>query len=432
MLPHAQQTYNKTPPWVRKDSYLAQGLDQLPMQDTEPSPSSIPMTLQRAAPNSGKKRKAPDLSRCTPGSSHYNKISAIFGDAGRTLCVTPSPRLLQTNARRLRMPFSTTSSPKKLLSKANLVQDSERDDVSPGKENLLPLGGGVLSPPMPPPLETLVRSRSQSRGHTYQPSNNVTARGCYCVNELPSSGFNTPTGNGTINERTSPEEVIYPDLTPSQPILGHTKLLGATEQRGSGGTMLGIESWLTQVPDKSTPEFIDRPGEAHFSRGRSESPSRVCVPSRRDLSYTPPILSDESTDQAPARFPHPLTPRRYLSSPPKRKAPRLSPTKDGSLAGPTNEQFDIYEDECSHELVELSPTVEKYRKGRRPKRERCVSYWDDDVLPSLAGQTDASEETDGDRQPLCELHELTRAKGFVDGVENADFDFNIQLNARDT
>ncbi|KAI4282512.1 MAG: hypothetical protein L6R38_002856 [Xanthoria sp. 2 TBL-2021] len=432
MLPHAQQTSNKIPLWVRKDIHLAQGLDQLPMQDTEPSPSSTPMTLQRAAPNSGKKRKAPDLSRCTPGSSHCDKISAIFEDAGRTLCVTPSPRLLQTNARRLRMPFSTTSSPKKLLSKANIVRDSERDDTSPGKENLLPLSEGVLSSSTAPQLKTRMRSRSQSRGHTYQPSNNVIARGCYSVNELPSSGFNTPTGNGTINERTSHEEVIYPDLTRSQPMLEYTKLLGATEQRGSGCTMLGIESWLTQVPNKSTPEFIDRPGEAHSSSGRTESPLRVCVPSRRDLSYTPPILSDGSTYQAPARFPHPLTPCRYLNSPPKRKAPRLSPTKDGSLAGPTNEQFDIYEDECSDELVELSPTVEKYRKGRRPKRERCVSYWDDDVLPSLAGKIDAPEETDSDRQPLRELPELTRAKGFVDGVENADFDFNIQLNAGDT
>ena len=38
--------------------------------------------VQGAAANSGKKRKAHDLSRCTPGSNHCDKIPVIFEDGG--------------------------------------------------------------------------------------------------------------------------------------------------------------------------------------------------------------------------------------------------------------------------------------------------------------------------------------------------------------
>ncbi|CAL8576149.1 hypothetical protein XPA_002042 [Xanthoria parietina] len=437
MPPHAQHHPNKTPPCVRKDSYLAQGIDQFRSQGTEPSPSSPPMTLPKATPNIGKKRRALDLSRCTPGSSHSDKISSIFEDAGKTLCITPTPRPLQVNARRLRMPFSTTGSPKMLLAEAKLAEDSIRNNVSPGKENLLPLRGGVLSSPTPPQLGTCVQSSSQSRGPTYQPSNNVSAKeGCpvneYLGREPRSDGFHRLTRNGTTDESTSLGEVVYPDLTRSQHMSEYPQLHEPMEQSGSGGPMVGIESWLKQIPDKNSPESIDRPGKAHFPRGRSEFSLRDCVPSRRDLSYNPSSLSKGSTFQTFTRVPQPFNSCRYLSSPPKRKAPRLSPAKDGSPAGPSKDRFEIYEEEYSDESVQLSPTVEKYRKGRRPRRERCVSYWDDDVIPSLAGKTAATKETDSDRQPLHELPELTRAKGFVDGVENADFDFNIQLNAPDT
>ena len=44
--------------------------------------------------------------------------------------------------------------------------------------------------------------------------------------------------------------------------------------------------------------------------------------------------------------------------------------------------FTIHEDETAEPVVELSPEVETFRKGkgRRAKRERCASYWDEDIL----------------------------------------------------
>lgn len=38
----------------------------------------------------------------------------------------------------------------------------------------------------------------------------------------------------------------------------------------------------------------------------------------------------------------------------------------------------------------LSPDVQRYRKRRRPKRERCLSYWDIDIFEDA--KDDMSEE----------------------------------------
>lgn len=60
--------------------------------------------------------------------------------------------------------------------------------------------------------------------------------------------------------------------------------------------------------------------------------------------------------------------------------------------------FTIYEDD---DVAQLSPGVERHRKGRGPKRERCVSYWDEDVIGrgtcsvSAAATGDVGEEKAG-------------------------------------
>ncbi|KAI4189527.1 MAG: hypothetical protein LQ346_005098 [Caloplaca aetnensis] len=66
---------------------------------------------------------------------------------------------------------------------------------------------------------------------------------------------------------------------------------------------------------------------------------------------------------------------------PKRKKGRLSPIRKSPVDG--DQDFIIYEDEASENRVELSPSVERFRKGRRPPRERSGSYWGQDILPGL-------------------------------------------------
>ncbi|KAL8925586.1 MAG: hypothetical protein Q9172_002156 [Xanthocarpia lactea] len=336
---------------------------QILTHDTDRSPFTTPLPLPSTAPNSSRKRRPLDLARRTPESSHSDKISAIFEDAGRALYATPTKRLLQANARRIRMPFLATGADRK----ACFAEASRLNDVSPGKENLPPVEEGQSDSSIP--------------------------------------------------------AVVYPDLTKLQRSFENTHLPTVTEQRDPSDNphypVSDIESWLKQIPDDRTSEFIERPEG-------SPTPG----PSRRNLPCTPPFAGDQRSRQIPTRLWHPLTSSPYLSAPPKRKARRLSPKKSGSLAGPDNWEFDIHEDESSEGLVELSPSVEKYRKGRRPKRERCVSYWDEDIHPRSSGKTGSSKQADSDRQPLGEIPSLTKAKGFVRGVEDAEFDFNIPLDTR--
>ena len=350
---HSQQDFNMTP---------LHHSAQILAHDTDRSPFTTPITLPSTVPNSSRKRRPLDLARRTPGSSHSDKISAIFGDAGRTLHATPTSRPLQANARKIRMPFSTTDVDKKSC----FAEASRSIDVSPGKENLPPVEEG-------------------------QPESSVTA-------------------------------IVYPDLTRLQCSLEKIHLPTVTEQRDSRHNLHSpvsdIESWLKQIPDDRSPGSIQRPDG-----------SPVPGPSRRNVPCTTPFAGDERTRQVRTRLWHPLTSSPYLSAPPKRKARRLSPKKGGSLAGPDNWEFDIHEDDSSEGLVELSPTVEKYRKGRRPKRERCVSYWDEDIHPRSSGKNGSSKQAESDRQPLGEIPSLTKAQGFVKGVEDAEFDFNIQLDA---
>ena len=43
--------------------------------------------------------------------------------------------------------------------------------------------------------------------------------------------------------------------------------------------------------------------------------------------------------------------------------------------------------------MKLSPGVERFRKGKREKRERCRSYWDEDIL---GGEERDKDELDED------------------------------------
>ena len=79
----------------------------------------------------------------------------------------------------------------------------------------------------------------------------------------------------------------------------------------------------------------------------------------------------------------PLTPQSHLSLPPKRKRACVSgvvSSSSGIEISTARRDFTIHEDHISEALAQLSPDVERHRKGRGPKRERCTSYWDEDIL----------------------------------------------------
>jgi hypothetical protein len=99
-------------------------------------------------------------------------------------------------------------------------------------------------------------------------------------------------------------------------------------------------------------------------------------------------------------FPHHTAPRgSFLSTPRRRKqvlkdvAPALLPDTE--------------------EVVKLSPDVDQYRKGNRPRRERCASYYDRDIIKSPE-KRDALTESNMSRK-------LTRAMAFCEEAEDFEF-----------
>ncbi|KAI4248393.1 MAG: hypothetical protein L6R40_000952 [Gallowayella cf. fulva] len=395
MLPYNPHNYRPLP--VRKDNHS----HQESKHDPDPSSFAAPITPCRAVPNTSKKRKGPDLSRSTPTSSHHDSISAIFDHVGRALQSIPSPRPLSANARKIRMPLATNDSVRKALAaKTNVAQESMCGEDSPDKENSTPNDGYTPSSPTPLRSSYYLPLRARSYGDRslvgYLPEEPQGGA------EPTSSGFNSPVGD------PSDTKVVYSDLTPFLPT-HHRLETAATPEGVLTSPKQGVETWLDQIPNYDSPEGIQNPPNSPATSVKSLSLPQRAVASK--------------ADQSPAsrsRFLHPLSPRGYLSSPPKRKISRLSP-------GRSDQQFDIYEDEPLDAIAELSPAVEKYRKGRGPRRERCVSYWDDDILPAFREKPAVSDLPDYVRQPLGELPSLTEAKGFVDGVENALFDFEIEL-----
>lgn len=83
------------------------------------------------------------------------------------------------------------------------------------------------------------------------------------------------------------------------------------------------------------------------------------------------------------RSARPLTPEGLLSLPPKRKRARVdrvaSSTAEKEILT-ARKDFTIREDQLAEALTQLSPDVERHRKGRGPRRARCMSYWDQDIL----------------------------------------------------
>ncbi len=129
---------------------------------------------------------------------------------------------------------------------------------------------------------------------------------------------------------------------------------------------------------------------------------------------------------------HPPTLQGHLNAPPKRKKAR------GSLeAKPdppkSRRDFTICDDQVADALTQLSPDIELRRKGRRPKRERCTSYWDEDILqpesPGLPMNVDenAAPVRKG-RKVLGESQrgfELMKEKSFVKEAGDSAFGFRI-------
>ena len=145
---------------------------------------------------------------------------------------------------------------------------------------------------------------------------------------------------------------------------------------------------------------LSSPGQKMQSGSRASSDKENVSPSKNSSSHARPSvphLQTSALSQSCQNNPHPVlqvtkalhfaasvTPQGNLKVPPRRKRARVdkidsSREEKEPLSPRTN--FTIREDQLTGALAQLSPDVERHRKGRGPKRERCVSYWDEDIIP---------------------------------------------------
>ncbi|KAL9015001.1 MAG: hypothetical protein Q9173_000356 [Seirophora scorigena] len=323
-------------------------------REVQPTPFTPSGPIQKAVPNSGKRRAAPNLNRSSPATSHYTRISAIFEDAGRVIHPASTPRPLTTAARRLRMPLAET---------ANLgsTQPCSKQQIN-----------DVESPNLTTSNSSVVRRHFTAFQHT--PT---------CDDNLRSA---LPGIQDSQNEVDDPSPLLS-----------------------------------TRMDENASNRRLEDP---------SPSPLKLLLPSRERPTITTQSPSAEKSCQVPTAFSHRLTPRRDSTDLPWRKKARISPSKGTPPTGQDG-SFEIYEDETCEEVVELSPSVQQYRRGRGPKRERCMSYWDNDIVPNAIAGTEKKSGEGREkvaRQVLGDIPALTKAKGFVQGVENATFDFEVGRN----
>ncbi|KAL8874014.1 MAG: hypothetical protein Q9174_000610 [Haloplaca sp. 1 TL-2023] len=335
---------------------------------------NCPVTPGRPMPNSGKKRTGPNLSRQTPGSSHHDSISHIFQDAGRRLQSTPTPPSFSAEARRHRTPF-----PAVLSSWKRTVNLGDNDHAS-----IEPISNGFTTPA--PPNQT-----------TPSPF----------LNKEHYPDLTRPSSNGCVSQdRAGTEE------------------RKAKDERACSTP--AVESWLQNTIDGRSSAMVEETmGPVTPTCAKDQQPFRLhMVSGQAQGGKVDSPIARTSFSELYSKSASFVVPRGQALDLRKRKAPRLSPVKPQTPAE-IKLNFVIYDDGSTDPLADVSPAVEQFRKGRRPKRDRCTSYWDEDVLPELSqSNKQASKETSG-RQVLGDLPELTKPKGFMEGIENTQFVFAV-------
>ena len=216
-----------------------------------------------------------------------------------------------------------------------------------------------------------------------------------------------------------------------------------TKCRPAQASTIAVQAPLYLNAGPRRPNYLDVPKSSRFRRSsvRHSSNKENHVPPTVALSWssvasspprehcvdehhlqsaaarTPPALSDKVDAISHPTFSTPST----LCSPDHRKKLRESKTSPpntsetdqcrttaefatqlSSEAGPPSAVLFLGEDlmdpsngrnieDSDKELVvlPLSPGVEKYRKGRGPRRERCISYWDGDIVPEFSSTREA-------------------------------------------
>lgn len=373
--------------------------------------SKFRRTPQRATPNSAKKRRPlPDLSRSLASPGYGEKMSTIFRGASATLQGFRSPPYQpSSNITRSRQPFSQARGIRFGSAVDANGQISPRVELQSPGENVArePISSGFTTPYMPyshppetpgeihyPIFETwkLPPSSSIASGFGPDGNNSQSSHGILEVTSfskinthaaqtanidswlagIPASSGNNPPSSPQLHDKE--EEIVTTDsarLSPSVVTIipGQRSVIPSASKLPQGLCSFSTTSSNKEnlSPVKSSP-----------SPARSPPLGLLSTPLRfRNPKTQPPPQSTGTL-----RFAHSLTPKGHFSLPRKRKKARVDAQATSGLkpATSTDKDITVHKDQLVGTLAELSPLVERHRKGRRPKRERCMSYFDKDVI----------------------------------------------------
>lgn len=154
--------------------------------------------------------------------------------------------------------------------------------------------------------------------------------------------------------------------------------------RPKGRSRMRKDGGVFKLSPKTMLEDKQSRGPSNNKENRSTSNKENSNPLYPTLASSNPLspFSSQRYSQTPSRFIPPL---------PKRKTPvGARPLCLPTTPIPLEERLKLQNDEEVVAVKPLSPDVQQYRKRRRPRRERCLSYWDTDIFEDA--KEDLSEE----------------------------------------
>ncbi|MCJ1483749.1 hypothetical protein MMC06_003917 [Schaereria dolodes] len=450
------------------------------------SPTTLDATPQRPLPNSGKRRQHTlSLSRLTPTPSHRIKIANIFQEAGVAFNARTSPSMQPApNTKRTRRPF--------LPHRKSLSNGLDDEEAGPAETKSAPISQVFTTVPS---TSGLWQEEAMSSGMNtpVAPSKTIPPRGFALplFLEVDSESEETHSSHGvpliiplhgsSLSNSTKPRIDAWLDdvlgLTPEDPMFLDTS-------KAAAGTASPMKAWLPlkkpsppfrslkrlSIPHASAP--LESPTSRVSSNKENVDPLRsplstvvVASPSSlesidspsKHLNITPTkphrsrnfikalsVTLPTAGIVSASRFNSPGTPRGFLAQAPKRKKLKPDISASSTLTEKMNTKVEaksatigIVRDNEGNGLPKLSPLVECHRKGRGPKRERCLSYFDEDILPELrqplasVGGCDANiggEEGKKGRRVLSGSEyrrTLTKQEALTEEAENAHFESAI-------
>ena len=419
-----------------------------------------------AAPNSAQKRRQlPDLSRSIPSPGHGAKMSNIFRDASTNLqALRSAPCQRSPNIKRSRLPLSQARNTRfGSASQANVEPSPPPFDEIEGDG---PMSSDFATPSKhPPPLTEPPEERHYPILEAWRPpqSSSIAAVGSslgsddqYTHSSLDTIGTNPPSRLYTDAQGTRIESWLdgIPESTENEASSGPQQDINEVRVPIAQETRLSLAATSYQSSQKPGPapsiKPLESPGDLFQTSSNKENISPVTSsppptptsPIPQYIASTPSRFSSTKNRVPPEltgtrRFVHPLSPQGHLSLQPKRKRARLDNNviNNSKAASKAGKDFTIHDDELVQALAELSPLVERHRKGCGPKRERCRSYFDEDFVQDISpGAYRDKKDDDGvmlknETKVLGESKQsakLTKSKPFVKEAGTAAFDFWVR------